>query len=662
MLFNSDQQQIFIDNVPTFKGFWLHKVGNHSGNILGQPIIVDAGKVINSSNNSGTFNGYLVDEDYFVDYSGGGGNFSSAPSSIDSSMVADMIAASTSSGSGGDWELLYDELNTNNDESYGTVNRYGIAQSDGFLYLVGSAATVYTGNDHDTITNTWPENPILQNISANDPNEAHIIPLKKNMSWHIEFHSTLGYITKGYFIPNGGGSASLANGVISGTSKSLKYPDGYNGTPITMSLSDSGYTVEEGKNLYILNYFNTNGWYGIYIDNVLVRKGLTSDVWGDVYENTITSPLIAGSGQNVSGSGIINGILVDATNIEPISYTLNVEDEFQGYTYTVPEEMILIITSMQIESEYEVLVDNVFLFEGPMNLNQVMSFNNPLVLNSNQTIKLSDVEAGNCSFNGYLVDKDYFESSSSSSASNSGVGGNSDVQITVSTTGDTLLIGSQTLIIPGISVANYGYSISGDIPTVYNPITGRVWMDRNLGASRVALSYDDTEAYGDLYQWGREQDGHEMRTSGITNNLIEDDITQHNEFIINSSYPGDWRTPQNANLWQGVNGIDNPCPNGFRLPTKDEWLVEIQSWNSADKDGAFSSVLKLTTGGYRQGFDGVIYNNWFNGGSAQGPFGYYWSSTVEDHKSSHMYFGENNANTNPSYRISIVCNTNSRNY
>ena len=179
VLFNSDQQQIFIDNVPTFKGFWLHKVGNHSGNILGQPIIVDAGKVINSSNNSGTFNGYLVDEDYFVDYSGGGGNFSSAPSSIDSSMVADMIAANTSSGSGGDWELLYDELNTNNDEPYGTVNRYGIAQSDGFLYLVGSSAVVYTGNDHDTITNTWPENPILQNISANDPNEAHIIPLKE---------------------------------------------------------------------------------------------------------------------------------------------------------------------------------------------------------------------------------------------------------------------------------------------------------------------------------------------------------------------------------------------------------------------------------------------------------------------------------------------------
>ena len=49
-----------------------------------------------------------------------------------------------------------------------------------------------------------------------------------------------------------------------------------------MSLSNGGYTVKEGKNLYILNYFNTNGWYGIPIDNVLVRKGVTS-VFGVMY-------------------------------------------------------------------------------------------------------------------------------------------------------------------------------------------------------------------------------------------------------------------------------------------------------------------------------------------------------------------------------------------
>jgi hypothetical protein len=45
---------------------------------------------------------------------------------------------------------------------------------------------------------------------------------------------------------------------------------------------------------------------------------------------------------------------------------------------------------------------------------------------------------------------------------------------------------------------------------------GQIWMDRNLGASRVATSSTDSEAYGDLYQWGRGTDGHEKRDSGTT--------------------------------------------------------------------------------------------------------------------------------------------------
>ncbi|WP_446008965.1 hypothetical protein [Candidatus Electrothrix sp.] len=51
------------------------------------------------------------------------------------------------------------------------------------------------------------------------------------------------------------------------------------------------------------------------------------------------------------------------------------------------------------------------------------------------------------------------------------------------------------------------------IPTVTSA-TGKVWMDRNLGASQVATLFDDTAAYGDLYQWGRPTDGHEQRDSG----------------------------------------------------------------------------------------------------------------------------------------------------
>jgi uncharacterized protein (TIGR02145 family) len=105
---------------------------------------------------------------------------------------------------------------------------------------------------------------------------------------------------------------------------------------------------------------------------------------------------------------------------------------------------------------------------------------------------------------------------------------------------------------------------------VTNPATGRVWMDRNLGASRVATSSTDTQAYGDLYQWGRGADGHEKRNSPTTSTLSSTDQPSHGSFILAS----DWRSPQNNNLWLGVNGVNNPCPTGYRIPTEAEWNAE----------------------------------------------------------------------------------------
>ncbi|MCP4487519.1 MAG: hypothetical protein GY820_09420, partial [Gammaproteobacteria bacterium] len=50
------------------------------------------------------------------------------------------------------------------------------------------------------------------------------------------------------------------------------------------------------------------------------------------------------------------------------------------------------------------------------------------------------------------------------------------------------------------STAKYRYEAAlPRIPTVTTS-TGQVWMDRNLGASRVAHSITDEEAYGDLFQ------------------------------------------------------------------------------------------------------------------------------------------------------------------
>ena len=162
-------------------------------------------------------------------------------------------------------------------------------------------------------------------------------------------------------------------------------------------------------------------------------------------------------------------------------------------------------------------------------------------------------------------------------------------------------------------------------PNVTNPTTGEIWMDRNLGASQVATSSTDANAYGDLYQWGRAADGHEIRTSGTTTTLATSDTPGHGNFII--SY--DWRNPQNNNLWQGVSGTNNPCPSGYRLPTEAEWEAERTSWSSNNAAGAFASPLKLPVAGRR-----------YSGGSlySVGSGGGYWASTVDGTSSRSLSF------------------------
>jgi uncharacterized protein (TIGR02145 family) len=196
-------------------------------------------------------------------------------------------------------------------------------------------------------------------------------------------------------------------------------------------------------------------------------------------------------------------------------------------------------------------------------------------------------------------------------------------------------------------------TFTGGVPTwttqledgeVQNPTTGEIWMDHNLGASQVADSSTDANAYGDLYQWGRAADGHEKRNSATTSTLSNSDTPGHGDFITNSSDPYDWRSPQNDNLWQGVNGTNNPCPSGYRLPTEAEWEAERASWSSNDATGAFASPLKLPVAGARSFIDGSLGN--------VGSWGFYWSSTVGGTSARRLHFVSSDAGMERSFRAS----------
>lgn len=191
----------------------------------------------------------------------------------------------------------------------------------------------------------------------------------------------------------------------------------------------------------------------------------------------------------------------------------------------------------------------------------------------------------------------------------------------------------------GTFTTNYVFCSSATtVVNITNPSTGKIWMDRNLGATQAATSATDVNAYGDLFQWGRYSDGHQCRTSSTTSTLSTVNQPSHVNYILSPNPPFDWRSPQNSNLWQGVNGLNNPCPYGYRIPTELEWEAERASWSTSNNVGAFLSPLKLTIAGSRNPISGSL--------TSVGSVGLYWSSTINSNATLGLNINSSNAVSN----------------
>jgi hypothetical protein len=179
-------------------------------------------------------------------------------------------------------------------------------------------------------------------------------------------------------------------------------------------------------------------------------------------------------------------------------------------------------------------------------------------------------------------------------------------------------------------------------PWTYGTVTtatGRVWLDRNLGASRVATSSTDTQAYGDYYQWGRPADGHQTKyltnnnSTGFTNTRSATAVPSTDLWIEPTDGSNNWYTMADNTLWTGANPATNPCPAGFRIPTQAEWSAERATWSSTNAAGGFASPLKLTRPGMLTSFgsSGAYF-------TAKDNFGQYLTQTAFNSGGA-LYFG-----------------------
>ncbi len=201
---------------------------------------------------------------------------------------------------------------------------------------------------------------------------------------------------------------------------------------------------------------------------------------------------------------------------------------------------------------------------------------------------------------------------------------------------------------------------------VTNPITGRTWLNNNLGAeyanmnssafnpTQQATASNDYKAYGSLFQWGRKADGHELinwtgGTAGAgkygTTSTKADDPSG-SFYIIEANAQHDWRVNRDDTLWASESSPNNVCPVGYRLPLnpneandgENEWYVETNTWSTKNMDGALTSNLKLVRVGIHDGTNGTISGNSGLGG--------YWTGSAYGVNAHTMDFNSNKVRTN----------------
>ncbi|MCK0199819.1 hypothetical protein [Ornithobacterium rhinotracheale] len=195
--------------------------------------------------------------------------------------------------------------------------------------------------------------------------------------------------------------------------------------------------------------------------------------------------------------------------------------------------------------------------------------------------------------------------------------------------------------IGGIPDKNFNVMTNGKLEHqfVYIPITGpdgRTWLNNNLGAdyanvnsphfnpTQQATSKTDYKAYGSLFQWGSEANGHELVdwTSSTSGRVV------HSNLSLSSDMSSSLTT------------YHDPCPNGYHTPSQYEYerLLGVLGYDASKLYKTQKLILPVA---------GRIMYNSSTFATYAGAYGLYMISGSRLVRETIQYFGFNPEN--PSY-------------
>jgi uncharacterized protein (TIGR02145 family) len=182
------------------------------------------------------------------------------------------------------------------------------------------------------------------------------------------------------------------------------------------------------------------------------------------------------------------------------------------------------------------------------------------------------------------------------------------------------------------------------------------FMCYNLGAANTSADpfTPSWEINGGYWQWGR--------SAQVAAGPTGPDAGQANNGAVSG-----WNTtyPANGSWADGSKTANDPCPAGYRIPTKAQWggvsanntYADVGTFtSSATNYGSgkkFGDQLMLPAAGGRNGGSGALYN--------RGGTGFYWSSTeLVNNSAWDLYFGNSGVTTDyfdgsRNYGFSVRC-------